>query len=563
MLLKKVSIKNFKSIKHLEFDFPESNILVLVGENNAGKSNIIRAIDAICGDSWYGREKLEDHDYYLRNRKYPIQIDLFFDNGKYVNFTPNPSDWGIKYYNDWEGRSPVRFGNPSVKEEFPSTYLGADRTFDKHLSFYDWTLIGRIRKAFHKRIGDELKQEIEQDFEKVIESFHKVPGFSSFLDDFTKQFKELLPSGKTHMAIDFKPFTPANYFKTMQILALDPNQSDKPIDVDELGEGARNMILIALLRSYAKNFKNSGEINGILALEEPELFLHPQARRHLANVLRDLAKTGLQVIISTHSDSFIDTEFFDSIGRVIKVADPENEGKEQTIMIQTDRNKLTEIAIKTGAPADKVNPDNIRPFYKTTSNHRLNEGFFARCLVLVEGETEELALPEFLSVLGLDYDANGISIIEVKGKNQIPKYWRLYASFGIPTIVIFDNDNKNGKEKSNKNIATCFNLELADLLDNVNSYKHLTAKTDIKTDLIVLEIDFESAIKKDLQSKGYEGLYESLEQEAIKIIKPVSNQQKGAIARHVAREIQTNIGDYAPEFVHLLANMINEKISIS
>jgi putative ATP-dependent endonuclease of OLD family len=65
----------------------------------------------------------------------------------------------------------------------------------------------------------------------------------------------------------------------MQILALDPNQSDKPIDVDELGEGARNMILIALLRSYAKNFKNSGEINGILALEEPELFLHPQAKQ--------------------------------------------------------------------------------------------------------------------------------------------------------------------------------------------------------------------------------------------------------------------------------------------
>ena len=66
MLLKKVSIKNFKSIKHLEFDFPESNILVLVGENNAGKSNIIRAIDAICGDSWYGREKLEDHENRIR-----------------------------------------------------------------------------------------------------------------------------------------------------------------------------------------------------------------------------------------------------------------------------------------------------------------------------------------------------------------------------------------------------------------------------------------------------------------------------------------------------------------
>src|SRR5690606_24485951 len=170
-------------------------------------------------------------------------------------------------------------------------------------------------------------------------------------NDFSKQFKELLPSGKGHMAIDFKPFTPANYFKTMQILANDPNQSDKPIDVDELGEGARNMILIALLRSYAKNFKHSGEVSGLLALEEPELFLHPQARRHLATVLRELASTGIQVIISTHSDSFIDTEFFDSIGRVVKIKDDQNEGRESTTMISVGRGKMVDFAVQTGAPA--------------------------------------------------------------------------------------------------------------------------------------------------------------------------------------------------------------------
>jgi putative ATP-dependent endonuclease of OLD family len=349
----------------------------------------------------------------------------------------------------------------------------------------------------------------------------------------------------------------------MQILAHDPNQSDKPIDVDELGEGARNMILIALLRSYAKNFKNGGEVNGILALEEPELFLHPQARRHLATVLRDLAQTGLQVIISTHSDSFIDTEFFESIGRVIKIADPDNEGKEQTVLVQTDNKKLVDFAIETGVPKEKVDVSNIQPFYKTTSNHRLNEGFFARCLVLVEGETEELAIPEYLAVLGLDCDANGISIIEVKGKNQIPKYWRLYASFNIPIIVIFDNDNKDSKEKSNKKIATCFNITTDDILNEVDCHKHLSSKTTYPTDILVLEIDFETAIKKDLTKKGFEGLYEALEQEAVKVIKPLKGQQKGAIARHVARELQTQIGEYAPDFVKQLADIINGKINLS
>jgi hypothetical protein len=98
---------------------------------------------------------------------------------------------------------------------------------------------------------------------------------------------------------------------------------------------------------------------------------------------------------------------------------------------------------------------------------------------------------------------------------------------------------------------------------DVNSFKHLQCKSPIRTDIIVLEIDFEAAIKKDLVNKGYDGLYEALEGEAIKLIKPVGNQQKGAIARHVAREIQTQVGDYAPEFVNVLAKLINEKISLS
>lgn len=563
MKLSKIQISNFKSIKELTIDFPDSGILILVGENNAGKSNIIRAIDAICGDSWYGREKLEDHDYYLRNKENQIQINLFFDNGKFVNFSPTPNDWGIKYFLDWDGRQKVPFGSPSIKEDFPSTYLGADRTFDKHLSFYDWTLIGRIRKAFHKRITEELKAEIEQGFETVIKSFHKVPGFTNFIDDFSKQFKLLMPSGKGHMQIDFKPFTPANYFKTMQILAFDPNQSDKPIDVDELGEGARNMILIALLRSYAQNFKNGG-LNGILALEEPELFLHPQARRHLSRVLRELAETGIQVIISTHSDSFIDTEYFDSIGRVVKIPDLENKGKESTSLIQVSKKMLVDYAIKTGVPDKKVSIENIQSFYKTTSNHRLNEGFFARCLILVEGETEELALQEYLKVLGIDCDAFGISIIEVKGKNQIPKYWRLYSAFQIPIIVIFDNDNSEEKQSSNRNLANCFGLSIEEIINNIENFKHIKVRNELlETDILILENDFETAVQNDLIKKGYDGLYQALESQAREVIKPLKNQQKGAIAREIARNIQDQIGDYVPDFVKVLAETISKKVNFN
>ncbi len=98
MKLKSVRIRNYKSIKELEFSFPESGILVLVGENNAGKSNIIRAIETICGESWYGKDKMEDHDYYLRKKENKLEIDLDFSNGHLVEFRQPSEKWGLEYY---------------------------------------------------------------------------------------------------------------------------------------------------------------------------------------------------------------------------------------------------------------------------------------------------------------------------------------------------------------------------------------------------------------------------------------------------------------------------------
>jgi putative ATP-dependent endonuclease of OLD family len=531
MKLKKVSIKNFKSIKDIEFEFPESGMLVLVGENNAGKSNIIRAIDLICGESWIGKEKMEDHDYYLRNKNNEINIDLYFDTNNSVHFSPNDGKWGITCYTDWEQRFKV---NLQIKDVFPSTYLGADRTLDKHLSFYDWTLIGRIRKAFHKNVTEDIKERLDNKFKELISIFDQVPGFKNFKEDFSENYKSLLPSFKTDLNVDFQPFTPSNYFKTMQIMGIDPQFADKPLDLSELGEGARNLILIALLKSFAKNFKNNGgALNGILALEEPELYLHPQARRHLFKELRELADEGMQIIISTHSDSFIDTEFFDEIGRVIKVEDVENDGKLQTKLITCSREKLKTKCIETGVPVEKVTIESLAEYYKTTSNYQLNEGFFSRCLILVEGETEEMALPDLLLENDIDCDSMGISIIGVNGKNQIPKYWRLYSQFKIPIIIVIDDDSN---ENSNKNIASCFGINEAEIIVGENSHiKTFESISTPKTKILVMKKDFETAFKNELDN--YESdLYSTLEKEAKDLIKPIRNQQKGTVARFIVRK---------------------------
>lgn len=555
MKLSKVRIRNFKSIKELDFDFPSSGILVLVGENNSGKSNIIRAIDLICGESWIGKEKLEDHDYYLRNKAQDIEISLFFDNQRSVKFSPNESKWGITYYSNWEQTFKMPFGR-GIKDDFPSTYLGADRTLDKHLSFYDWTLVGRIRKAFHKNVTNEIRDNLDAKFGELVSIFNTVPGFSDFKSDFSGFYKSLLPKFKTELGVDFQPFTPTNYFKTMQILGIDPESADKPMDLSELGEGARNLILIALLKSFAKNFKTvDGVLNGILALEEPELFLHPQARRHLFSELKQIAESGMQVIISTHSDSFIDTEFFDEIGRVVKIEDEENEGKTYTSLITCSKEQLRTHCIETGVPEHKITLESLTEYYKTTSNARLNEGFFARYLILVEGETEEMVIPELLLNLDIDCNPMGISVIGVNGKNQIPKYWRLYSKFNIPIIVVFDNDNSPEKISSNTNIANSFGITVADIIDEVDVIKIMNSNTDPITKLVILEQDFETAFEKELVNQNHNGVYNTLREEAKELIKPIGNQQKGVIARYIVRKA-VNLGDFNSNIGLRIAELI-------
>jgi putative ATP-dependent endonuclease of OLD family len=268
-------------------------------------------------------------------------------------------------------------------------------------------------------------------------------------------------------------------------------------------------------------------------------------------VLKDLAASGMQVIVTTHSTHFIDTEAFDSIGRVVQIPDDDDDSIRQTKVICVSKAKLVRACVKTGVPAGKCDINNIAPFYRTTSNANLNEGFFARALILVEGETEELALPVWLEQLGFNCNLRGVSIVRVNGKNQLPKYWRLFSSFEIPLIIVVDDDDDlNGsKRKSNQNLATCFGLSVEEICAKSSILKKLTSKTLPETAIIALSRDYEASLKEDFeawQKSGNSEAYRELESEAINLIRPIGNQNKGQIARHIAQGLVRKYPGFKP-----------------
>lgn len=246
-------------------------------------------------------------------------------------------------------------------------------------------------------------------------------------------------------------------------------------------------------------------------------------------------------------------EFFDSVGRVVKVPDDDREGRKQTVVRRVTRPSLVELCHETGVPTHRITRDNVVSFYKTTSNPMLNEALFARYVILGEGDTEELALPVYLSAQGVDCDLLGISIIGVKGKSQIPKYWRLLTAFEIPVLALADNDNDGTKDKmqSNELLASCFGYELDELL-TVSVCRRLRRPSPPDGALVLLEKDFEAAVRASyatFDSEDSERIAR-LESDALDKLGPRAN--KGLVARYVARRIVEDKPDFCPDFIKLI-----------
>jgi predicted ATP-dependent endonuclease of OLD family len=87
-----------------------------------------------------------------------------------------------------------------------------------------------------------------------------------------------------------------------------------------------------------------------------------------------------------------------------------------------------------------------------------NELFFASRLLVVEGDTEKLALPEYAKRLNLDLDREGATIVEVGGKRNLLEFATIAASFQIPVGILYDEDSSDFK--TNREEEKTFNAQL-------------------------------------------------------------------------------------------------------
>jgi predicted ATP-dependent endonuclease of OLD family len=178
---------------------------------------------------------------------------------------------------------------------------------------------------------------------------------------------------------------------------------------------------LGLLRDVERRSRE-GERGTVLLIEEPELFLRPQAQRYLYRLLHDFAADGNQVLYSTHAPAFL------NVARL-----------EELAFVRHSRRRGTHVH----RPGPLPWRDEAFELANEFDAERA-ELFLARGALLVEGRTEKLVFPFVFRALGHDVDHESISIVECGGKSRIPLFARVCDLCEIPYVAVHDRDTRTG-----------------------------------------------------------------------------------------------------------------------
>lgn len=456
--------ENFRSLERV--DLPLAPLTALVGPNGAGKTAVIAGIDMVLGNYWpslrsvrepqdftnfdatltlgitvYGREPYLHQDAlgatrpvqalrlvckpYARNTKYGGRGDLHAD------FEPVGADGEVPNVAVTKGRGGTSFGRLSVGTDLRNSMrvltIDHRRSVTQHLPTARHSVLARLfapaRKEF-EQVADPAtpgRAAFTGRYEEAMNALRtpRLLQVEATIRETTKRMLGFMGTGSKTADVAFGFADPANPFSSLRI---NYTEDGLTLPGEEAGMGVQSAIVVGIFEAL----RQLGSSVGTVLIEEPEMYLHPQAQRYFYRILTDLVGAGTQVIYSTHSPVFADVDNYEGI-RLLR-----HHGKAHTSASRiVDTEHLTRLA------AQKADQRLVTGF--DTSK---NELFFATRALLVEGPGDALAVRLSASQLGLDLDAANVAVVQAGGKSGLLFYGTICQALDIPFGVLHDDDQR-------------------------------------------------------------------------------------------------------------------------
>ncbi|MCW1309409.1 MAG: AAA family ATPase [Candidatus Nanoarchaeia archaeon] len=424
-MINKLIIENFRSIKHVEIDLGMIN--AFIGPNNAGKSNVMKALNIILGDVYPSIRSFDEKDFHNYDTSNPIKIEVRF--GSPLHFNKDVHGFQLtfdgknceylaidsqgKVVTDLSSGREVRVSN-KMKDEVALMYLGLDRQAPQQIRATQWTLYGKLLRHIEKQIDEPIKEQFKKRIKDAYDSH-----ISSSLNTMEFLLKKIVEEQTgLKLSLRLSLIDPIEIIKNLRPY-LKENEFSPEFDSEDMGTGTQSALAIGIARAYAEIVKQPL----VLAIEEPELYLHPHGCRHFYKLLKDFSKNGVQIIYTTHEKSFVDISNFESIHLL--------------------RKEAGETKVYSGAKKGVSSHEEIKMASKF--DETINEVFFANYVILEEGELDKIACKIALEKLGIELDKKGISIIDCGGNTAIKPIAEVLNFFKIPTAALLDEDPGNQK----------------------------------------------------------------------------------------------------------------------
>jgi len=170
-------------------------------------------------------------------------------------------------------------------------------------------------------------------------------------------------------------------------------------------------------------------------------------------------------------------------------------------------------------------------------------------VIIAEGITEEILLPEFSKFCGYDFEENGVKIISAGGKNQVVKlYYKLCEELKLPIFILLDNDAESNKKAI---ISKLRDKDEIYLLDS-GEFEDLLPKTLIKK---TINNEFKNFIKITTKELNTDSSMVKTLEELFKE-KCLHEFKKAEFAQRVKQQISSE-RDISPELKHIIFKISN------